>query len=539
MKTTSWVDETLARLEQANPWYRVREHPSPASVMGMNVWGFLRDESGWGAAVRGYVRALRRLGIPLALLDLSDLSSNRSADTSLGVTDGSSLYDVNLVCVDPSRQVTALGEQERGLFEGRYNIGAWAWELPRFPPRWYDRFAFYDEIWATTSFVADAFATISPIPVVRIPPVLTPPALGSREEGRRLLSAGDHFVFLFTFDFHSHVERKNPLGVVRAFQRAFAPSEPVRLVLKSVNADADPAALSELAVIADDRRVQLLDGYWTAPTMRDLIAGSDAYVSLHRSEGTGLTITDAMAHGKPTIATDWSGNRDFMTTANSFPVRYELATLAESIGPYEQGGTWAEPSLDHAAELMRYVYEHRDLAAACGARAQRDIWLRYSEKAVATQIEHRLRAVASRGTLISLRRELQTFSAAYANLSTTVRHAVERLTPPGSRVLVVSGGDHRLVEFSDRSGSHFPQENNGTYAGYHPPDSEWAVAHLRELHRGGAEYLLFPGTAHWWLEYYSGLREYLDETGELVREDDNCVLYRLAAPGQAERVAPP
>jgi hypothetical protein len=529
VNATSWVDEALARLEHANPWYRTGERAPSSSLEGINVWGFLRDESGWGAAVRGYVRALRRLGVPLALYDLSDSSSNRSSDTSLGVIDESSPYDVNLVCVDPTRQVAAIGEEGVRFLEGRYNIGAWAWELPSIPSRWYDRFAFYDEIWATTSFVADAFATISPIPVVRIPPVLEPLELGSRERGRALLRAGDDFVFLFTFDFHSHIERKNPLGVVSAFRSAFAASEAVRLVLKSVNAESDPAGRTELSAAEDGRQVQLRDGYWTARAMRDLIAGCDAYVSLHRSEGTGLTITDAMAHGKPTIATDWSGNTDFMTVANSFPVRYELTTLTESVGPYERGGTWAEPSLDHAAELMRHVFEHRDLAAQLGARAQRDMRLRYSEEAVATQIEQRLRAIAGREALPLLRQEMRRFYGAYSDLTAVIRRSVETLTPLGSRILVVSRGDARLVVFSDRSGSHFPQEKDGGYAGYHPPDSEWAIAHLHELREAGAEYLLFPGTARWWLDHYAELRRHLDEMYEVVCDDEHCVLYRLGA----------
>jgi hypothetical protein len=527
VKARSWVEESIARLEQSNAWYRIGERPVSTTLEGINVWGFLRDESGWGAAARGYVRALRRLGVPLALRDLSDLSSNRSADTSVGGGDDAELKDVNLVCVDPSRGVAALGEHRFSPFEGRYNIGAWAWELPTFPSRWYDRFAFYDEIWATTSFVADAFATISPIPVVRLPPVLTPSTLGSRERGRTLLGAADSFVFLFTFDFHSHVERKNPMGVVSAFLSAFDEREPVRLVLKSVNGDSDAAARDELSTSSRGRQIQLLDGYWTAEAMRDLVAGCDAYVSLHRSEGTGLTITDAMAHGKPTIATDWSGNTDFMTVANSFPVSYELTTLSEPVGPYERGGTWAEPSLDHAAELMREVYEHRDLAAQRGARAQRDIELRYSEEAVAMQIERRLRAIASRAALPSLRRELRMFSDAYSSLAAAVRQSVETLTPPRSRILVVSRGDDRLLDFSDRFGAHFPQEEDGTYAGFHPADSEWAIAHLRDLVEAGADYLLFPGTAHWWLDYYAELRRYLDETHQLVRGDDSCVLYRL------------
>jgi glycosyltransferase involved in cell wall biosynthesis len=538
MNTTSLVDEALARLGHTNPWFQVGERTPSSKHQGVNVWGFLRDESGWGAAVRGYIRGLRRLGVPLALYDLSDSSTNRSGDASLGAIDEPSTYDVTLVCVDPTRHVPAIDD-------GSYNIAAWAWELPSIPSRWYDRFAFYDEIWATTSFVADAFATISPVPVMRLPPVLEPLELGSTEKGRQLLRAGNEFVFLFTFDFHSHMERKNPLGVVSAFRRAFDADEPVRLVLKSVNADSDPAGRAELSAAANSRQIQLHDGYWTPQAMRDLMAGCDAYVSLHRSEGTGLTITDAMAHGKPTIATDWSGNTDFMTVANSFPVRYELTTLERSIGPYERGGIWAEPSIDHAAQLMREVFEHRELASEIGARARRDIRQRYCEEAVATQIEQRLRAIAGRGSLSVLRNELRRFRGEYTALRASIRRSVETLTPPGSRILVVSRGDAELVAFSDRAGSHFPQDKDGGYAGYHPPDGDWAIAHLQELQDEGAEYLLLPGTARWWLDHYVEFRRHLETACELVSEDDYCVLYRLDGvqkshmPAYSSRVDPP
>jgi glycosyltransferase involved in cell wall biosynthesis len=523
VKTTSWVDEALTRLEGANRWYRAAARTRAPTVDGINVWGFFRDESGWGAATRGYVRALRRLGIPLALLDLSDQSSNRSTDTSIGPLDDRSPYGVNLVCVDPTQRFDAFGGADR------YTIGAWAWELPSFPPRWYDRFALYDEIWATTSFVADGLATIAPIPVVRLPPVLVPARLGSRRRGRALLGGGDDFVFLFVFDFHSHVERKNPQGVVSAFREAFEPDEPVRLVLKSVNGESDPAHLAGLSASADGRQVQLWDGYWSPEAMLDLVAGCDAYVSLHRAEGLGLTISDAMAHAKPTLATDWSGNADFMTAANSFPVRYELTSLDQTIGPYERGGTWAEPSSSHGAELMRHVYEHRAVAREIGKRAQRDIRLHYSEDAIARRIEARLRAIASRRGLPALRDELRTFGDAYASLIRTIRCTVEALTPPESRVLVVSRGDERLVAFADRHGSHFPQGAEGTYAGYHPRDSESAIAHLEHLREGGAEYLLFPGTARWWLDHYVAFRCHLDERYERVHLADELVLYRLAA----------
>src|SRR5437868_6996039 len=182
---------------------------------------------------------------------------------------------------------------------------------------------------------------------------------------------------------------------------------------------------------------------------------------------------------------------------------------------------------------MRDVFEHRELADQIGQRARCDIREGYGEAAVAAQIEQRLRAIAGRDTLPALRREMRRFHGAYAALIAAVRSSVESSTPPGSRILVVSRGDAELVDFSERFGSHFPQGNDGEYVGYHPPDSEWAVAHLQELQEAGAEYILLPGTARWWMDYYTGFRRHLERACQLVSEDDYGVLYQLGAAGSS------
>jgi hypothetical protein len=169
------IDETIGRIQRFNRWYRRAEVPPDPSgatggLGGVNVTGYLRDESGWGAAARGYVRALQFLKTPVAINDLSDLSSNRSTDRPLMEFDTEHSYDVNLLCVDAAQHFAIMSHLGANLFEERYNIGAWAWELPRFPEKWYDRFAYYDEVWVATSFIANALAPISPVPVVRIPP---------------------------------------------------------------------------------------------------------------------------------------------------------------------------------------------------------------------------------------------------------------------------------------------------------------------------------------------------------------------------------
>ncbi len=367
-------------------------------IGGINVVGYLRDESGTGEAARRYVSALRSLNIPIALMNLSDLSVVRSDDSTLTDFNTDHPYEVNLFCVNADQHFVLLSHVGEEFFQDRYNIGVWHWELPGFPKEWHDRFPHYDEVWVASSFIADTLTPVSPIPVVRVPLVLAGKPPGSGENGRRRLGvAPDEFVFLFIFDFNSYFERKNPLALIDAFKLAFKSSDSVRLVIKCVKEDLDPNAFATLKARAQDLPVSIYAGYWTSEEMRDLMAACDAYVSLHHSEGLGLTLADAMALGKPVIATGWSGNMDFMNAANSFPVRYELVQIKEDVGPYRAGEVWAEPSVEHAAELMRLVVENRDEAHLRGQAAKRDIETNYSAEKVAEYIRQRLAVIANRG----------------------------------------------------------------------------------------------------------------------------------------------
>ena len=96
----------------------------------------------------------------------------------------------------------------------------------------------------------------------------------------------------------------------------------------------------------------------------------DGYVSLHRAEGFGFTMAEAMLLGKPVIATGYSGNMDFMSPANSLLVDHARVPIIQEVPSYRMGCLWAEPSIDHAAELMRWVHGHPVEARAMGARAR-------------------------------------------------------------------------------------------------------------------------------------------------------------------------
>ncbi len=360
---------------------------------GVNVVGYLRDETGVGESARATIRALHHHHFPLAWTMVQSYHARKNDDSVLHLPQGHP-YDINLFCVNADQMGVVYNELGAGFFAGKYNIGYWFWELDRLPEEWLDRFDYLDEVWVGSHFVQNALARVSPLPVVimgveidRRSVRVTRAMLGLPE---------DKFIFLFAFDMLSVFERKNPLAVVNAYRRAFGPHfRDTALVIKVTKLDMFPEHRDRLREAVAEVAGILIDGYLDRPQLDGLFAACDAYVSLHRSEGFGMTIAEAMSMGKPVIATDYSGNTDFMNVTNSYPVRYELVELEEDCGPYKKGNVWAEPDVEHAAYLMRRVFENPGEASLIGARAARDIEQWYGRDAMARKIIERLEAIAA------------------------------------------------------------------------------------------------------------------------------------------------
>ena len=369
-----------------------RDAPSDGRPFGLNVVGNLASEKGVGEAVRCVVRAARAAGVPLALHDLPDTGAgNVVPDLRAGA--GGFPYAVNLFSVNPDALPwLAKAFDLPAVLAGRYTIGYWFWELPEFPAAWADRFAHVNEVWVGSRYTLDAVARASPVPVVRVPPALDPAPAAGRLDRAAIRLPADAYVFLYVFDAASHLGRKNPAGVVRAFRDAFPTESDVRLVLKTSRLTEAPAADRDglfRAAVGDDR-VVILGGLLSRPDVTSLITLADCYVSLHRSEGFGLTLAEAMRLGKPAIATAHSGNLDFMTPHNSLLVDAPLVTLERDHGPYRAGQNWADPDLGHAAGRMRWAYHNRAAAAAVGRRGQADVAERLDPAAVGRVVADRL-----------------------------------------------------------------------------------------------------------------------------------------------------
>jgi len=392
----SLVDEALARSGTGS-----RSGRPTRSVAGVNVVGFLSGELGIGESARLMVDALDAAGIPHATVAVEQGLLGR-ASIPVPTDRGAPRFDTTLLCVNADLAGSVAAAMP-AFVRQRYRIGMWYWEVEDFPTTQHGGFAHVREIWAATDFVRRAIEPHSPVPVHTVTPPL--PQRGPAPTLTRAdLGMPERPVFLFSFDFLSTAERKNPLGLVDAFTTAFRHGEGPVLVIKSINAHQRPVEAEQLRLrAAAEPDVILMENYLDATERDALMALCDCYVSLHRSEGLGLTMAEAMAWGKPVIATGYSGNLQFMTDENSFLVPWVPAVIPAGAEPYPAGGTWADPDLDAAARMMRSVIEDPGGAAARGARAASDVATLHSPAVAGRQIAVRLKESAGRRRATSLR----------------------------------------------------------------------------------------------------------------------------------------
>ena len=358
--------------------------------LGVNLAGYLDATAGVGEAARHVETALRAAGVAVAPLVLS---SDMPREPGLVVCE-EPVHPITIACVNPAGMTGARDEAPEA-FEDRHVIGLWWWEVGSLPQRWLRAFDLVDEVWAGSRFVADVLAAISPVPVVHVAlPVPEPPAAPI---GRAELELADGFLFGFVYDYASVAGRKNPLGLIDAFRRAFAADVPdVGLVLKTLGAG-EPASSGEhlevLEAAAEDQRITVINRTMAAAEKNALIRELDCYVSLHRSEGFGLTLAEAMLLGTPLIATDYGGSRDFVGAFNALLVDHRPVAIGPGHEPYPAGAEWAEPDLDHAAARMREAYEQRDALRTRAARARTDVLGRHAPQVAGRAMADRLARV--------------------------------------------------------------------------------------------------------------------------------------------------
>jgi glycosyltransferase involved in cell wall biosynthesis len=343
----------------ANPRTR-RTLPEQRSLKnGLSVVSHFRSEIGIGQAARnvGYACDAARLPVSFRNLPLPGRENDLEFSSKCN-----SLSDRKA-----SLLVLGLGaviHQQHEIAPGRLNILFPFWELARIPSEWHAAIRKFDEVWAPSRFVASAFEDLSGIPIHYVPqPVLLPAKPPEPRPNRTTLR------FFTYLDFDSFVERKNPKAAIAAFRAAFAPTmRDVELVVKTRGAldTGQRRWLEEIA--APDTRIRIVDRTLDRAGMDAMMAESDAFISLHRSEGFGFGPAEALAAGKAAVATDYSSTSEFINAQTGYPVACTLEPVRSGEYVHTEGQVWANPNLDAAVEALRAIYDN---PAEADARARR------------------------------------------------------------------------------------------------------------------------------------------------------------------------
>jgi glycosyltransferase involved in cell wall biosynthesis len=374
--------------------------------MHINIRFIAHINSSFGLArgAHATLRALHFLGCKIDAVDLKLESHNSLLFTDIPCLNSDfTVPFVELIHTNPNVLAHTLDLLDFPSSVAPVRIGYWAWELESFPDGWEAYFCKFDEIWAPSAFSAQALAQRSPIPVISVPHLLDWPKLNSLYQQRSRINAFKNttsciakpFRFLCCFDYWSTTLRKNPYDIIKAFQLAFPlaakSSASVELYLKTSNSEKFPQETAELkSITKDDSRIHWIDTLLSHQEFDELLISTSAFVSLHRSEGFGLVIAEAMALAIPVIATAYSGNLEYCLPNSYCAVPWEPQFINSTVGDYPSGSHWAQPHIPSAVAFMQELVSLPDYAFDIGLRGRESVRFRLSAERICSIVSQRL-----------------------------------------------------------------------------------------------------------------------------------------------------
>jgi glycosyltransferase involved in cell wall biosynthesis len=368
---------------------------------GVNIIGYVFGQLGIGEDARMVAKSLLTTDVPMTLLDFPLGADIPQAEREMeSYVSSEPKYAINLFCLAALEQGHYLAKKGKQLFEGRYNIGYWPWELSQWPNDWRHLLSLVDEVWVYNQYIYEALLPVSPVPV-RSMPVAVEAVEISKLTRKDFGLPNDTKLFLFAFDFNSSATRKNPKACVSAFLKAFpvqdnqtSNTEQVGLVIKVHPPTRPNREWDELKDLQkNDARIYLIEQTLTKPDLLALYNVCDCFLSLHRAEGFGRCIAEAMLLGKPVITTGFSGNLAFTSQENTLLVNYQLLQLGNNDYPYGTGQSWAEPDVAHAAEQMRKLIATPNLAKMLAEAGQQTIQKFHNTKAIGMRYKEILHTI--------------------------------------------------------------------------------------------------------------------------------------------------
>lgn len=377
--------------------YQPGKHPQ-----GINLIGDIYADTGVGQGMRVLAEALYAAHIPFMVIPAgSSVKEKRQAGNGFSWEDhigSQALYHINVIYINIDKWAKEFPSLPREILNGRYNIAYWAWELETFPAKWKPCLQTVDEVWMLSEFSCRSLRKYTDKAVVKIPPYINI-HLPVKYDRNHFALPEKCFLFLTMLDVRSISERKNPQGVIKSFKTAFSAEEANRdnigLILKIGHVDSEKAIEKYRKELKGYTYIYFITDSMSREEVESLIAQSDVLVSLHRSEGFGLPVAEAMYLGTPVITTGWSATTEFTDSQNACVVDCDMIILEKQIGNYEKGNQWADADIGQAAEYMRRLRQEPQYYSAHKERAMSFVREHFNDKMIGKMIADRIHEIGN------------------------------------------------------------------------------------------------------------------------------------------------
>jgi glycosyltransferase involved in cell wall biosynthesis len=354
---------------------------------GLNVIGYTEAMSGLGEAVRLNIKAAETHNIPLNLIDYERVKHEKKYKYSFK-------YSINLVQISLYDLDRFFSVIDTDFFDGKYNILFLIWESEYIPEKLKKNVNLFNEVWTASTYCKNLFQKVFHGHILTVPHPVEVHLKPYQNSNTPSLLDKNKFSFLFIFSYHSSIARKNPFFLIEAFSKAFDSTDRVELLIKTTGAEKFKKLHAQLnRSVFNKKNIKIVNLDMDKNQVNHLINDCNCYVSMHHSEGFGLTLAEAMYLGKPTVATNYSGNTEFMNENNSYLVDYELGSIENPDVNFCSRTVWANPIMEDAVLQLRNVYDNAELRLEKALNAKQFIEQKLSFYSVGSIMKDRLNLI--------------------------------------------------------------------------------------------------------------------------------------------------
>ncbi|WPO91504.1 glycosyltransferase [Chryseobacterium sp. HR92] len=352
--------------------------------LSVNYHGFFDGNFGISEATRLNALALEAIGIKVNRINYSSETFER-IDSGSEASSSINVFHININFIN-----NFFSKNQDLNLKDHYNIIYWAWEFPEVSDKVAEILNVFDELWVPSDFCVNIFTKYTGIPVIRFSHPIQKMAESKDFELDQYNISSDSKIYLTIFDSLSTTIRKNPEATLEAFTTVFKEDKNSVLIVKTHNLERSKDAQKALEAYNNIPNVIIINEHFSKEKLHSLIQQSDVLISLHGSEGFGLTMAEAMAYGKIVVGTGYSGNLDFMNVNNSFLIQYNFIKTSNTKGLIDEGLTLAKPSLKDAVEKLQYIKNNFENLTAIKENAKSQIAENFSIQSIGELFKIRL-----------------------------------------------------------------------------------------------------------------------------------------------------